>query len=60
MRIKIDLSAEATNRLIELAVKECRSVCFEAEVLILRALKLFPEMGPFPEAEDQQDATPEQ
>lgn len=43
MKIKIELNDEAARRLIELAVKERRSVFLQAEVLLLEALGLWPE-----------------
>jgi len=43
MRIKVDLDDTATRRLIILANEERRTVAEEAEVLLLRALGLWPE-----------------
>ena len=40
MRIKLDLTQEETERLIEAAVRDRRPVHFEAEVLLRRALGL--------------------
>ena len=42
MRIRIDLSEEATKRLIRLAAKERRSVPLQAEVILLERLGLWP------------------
>jgi len=46
MRIKIELNEEASKRLLELAVQQRRSVPFQAEVLLLTALGLWPEVQP--------------
>ena len=51
MRIRIDLSEEATKRLIRLAAKERRSVPLQAEVILLEPLGLWP-----PEEDREEEA----
>lgn len=40
MRVRLDLDAETTERLVEVAVTERRPVAWQAEVLLRRALGL--------------------
>lgn len=51
MRIKIDLDAQATEKLIEAAVAERRPVPWQAEVLLRRALGLQDPVPTEPPAE---------
>jgi hypothetical protein len=51
VRIRIDLSEEATKRLIRLAAKERRPVPLQAEVILLERLGLWP-----PEEDREEEA----
>jgi len=42
MRIKLDLDETTTERLIEVAERERRPIAWQAEVILLRGLGLWP------------------